>query len=308
LYTIYYKINKNYKGANQMKYGCQSMVGKISDIIIKHPKDAFISQENLNEKWEVFNYVSCPDYEKSLEEYKKFEAIIVENVENVHYLPKDDTTGLDSIYTHDTCKITSKGAIMFTLGKKLRRKESEATKNFLKGLGVPILGEITGEGTMEGGDVVWLDEKTIAVGRGYRTNDEGIKQLRKMTKDIVDEFIVVELPHGDGPDECLHLMSVISMVDKDLAVVYSKFMPVSFRDKLIEKGIELIEVDDEEYANLGSNVLALAPRLCVMPAGNPKTKDKLEKAGAKVFDYAGDDISFKGTGGPTCLTLPVTRL
>lgn len=291
-----------------MRYGCQSMVGKIDTIIIKHPEEAFISQENLDQKWKPFNYVSCPDYEKSLKEYSRFEEIIQEHVENVHYLPKDDKTGLDSIYAHDTCKITSKGAIMFTVGKELRRGETGATRKFLEGIGVPILGEISGEGTMEGGDVVWLDEKTVAVGRGYRTNYEGIRQFRELTKDIVDEFIVVELPHGDGPDECLHLMSVISMVDHDLAVVYSKLMPVSFRDLLTERGIELIEVDDAEYANLGSNVLALAPRVCVMPAGNPKTREKLEKAGAKVFEYEGHDISFKGTGGPTCLTLPVTRL
>ena len=291
-----------------MRYGCQSMVGKIDTIIIKHPEEAFISQENLDQKWKPFNYVSCPDYEKSLKEYSRFEEIIQEHVENVHYLPKDDNTGLDSTYAHDTCKITSKGAIMFTVGKELRRGETGATKKFLEGIGVPILGEISGEGTMEGGDVVWLDEKTVAVGRGYRTNYEGIRQFRELTKDIVDEFIVVELPHGDGPDECLHLMSVISMVDHDLAVVYSKLMPVSFRDLLIERGIELIEVDDAEYANLGSNVLALAPRVCVMPAGNPGTREKLEKVGAKVYEYEGHDISFKGTGGPTCLTLPVTRL
>lgn len=291
-----------------MRYGCQSMVGKIDTIIIKHPEEAFISQENLDQKWKPFNYVSCPDYEKSLKEYSRFEEIIQEHVENVHYLPKDDNTGLDSTYAHDTCKITSKGAIMFTVGKELRRGETGATRKFLEGIGVPILGEISGEGTMEGGDVVWLDEKTVAVGRGYRTNYEGIRQFRELTKDVVDEFIVVELPHGDGPDECLHLMSVISMVDHDLAVVYSKLMPVSFRDLLTERGIELIEVDDAEYANLGSNVLALAPRVCVMPAGNPKTREKLEKAGAKVFEYEGHDISFKGTGGPTCLTLPVTRL
>ena len=291
-----------------MRYGCQSMVGKIDTIIIKHPEEAFISQENLDQKWKPFNYVSCPDYEKSLKEYSRFEEIIQEHVENVHYLPQDDNTGLDSTYAHDTCKITSKGAIMFTVGKELRRGETGATKKFLEGIGVPILGEISGEGTMEGGDVVWLDEKTVAVGRGYRTNYEGIRQFRELTKDIVDEFIVVELPHGDGPDECLHLMSVISMVDHDLAVVYSKLMPVSFRDLLIERGIELIEVDDAEYANLGSNVLALAPRVCVMPAGNPGTREKLEKAGAKVFEYEGHDISFKGTGGPTCLTLPVSSL
>lgn len=291
-----------------MKYGCQSMVGKIDTIIIKHPEEAFISQENLDQKWKPFNYVSCPDYEKSLKEYSRFEDIIQEHVENVHYLPQDDNTGLDSTYAHDTCKITSKGAIMFTVGKELRRGETGATKKFLEGIGVPILGEISGEGTMEGGDVVWLDEKTVAVGRGYRTNYEGIRQFKELTKDIVDNFIVVELPHGDGPDECLHLMSVISMVDHDLAVVYSKLMPVSFRDLLTERGIELIEVDDAEYANLGSNVLALAPRVCVMPAGNPGTREKLEKAGAKVYEYEGHDISFKGTGGPTCLTLPVTRL
>ena len=291
-----------------MRYGCQSMVGKIDTIIIKHPEEAFISQENLDQKWKPFNYVSCPDYEKSLKEYSRFEEIIQAHVENVHYLPQDDNTGLDSTYAHDTCKITSKGAIMFTVGKELRRGETGATKKFLEGIGVPILGEISGEGTMEGGDVVWLDEKTVAVGRGYRTNYEGIRQFRELTKDVVDEFIVVELPHGDGPDECLHLMSVISMVDHDLAVVYSKLMPVSFRDLLTERGIELIEVDDSEYANLGSNVLALAPRVCVMPAGNPGTREKLEKAGAKVFEYEGHDISFKGTGGPTCLTLPVTRL
>lgn len=290
-----------------MNYGCQSMVGKIDRIIIKHPKDAFISQENLDKKWKKFNYISCPDYENSLKEYEKFESFIKENVAKVHYLPVKENTGLDSIYAHDTCKITSKGAIMFNMGKHLRRPEANATRALLEEIGVPILGEISGEGTMDGGDVVWLDEKIIAVGRGYRTNEEGIRQLRELTKDLVDEFIVVDLPHADGPDECLHLMSIISMVDKDLAVVYSKLMPVSFRELLISRGIELLEVNDEEYLNLGSNVLALAPRLCVVPAGNPDIKAKLEKAGAKVYDYKGDDISYKGTGGPTCLTLPVTR-
>lgn len=291
-----------------MQYGCQSMVEKIQSIIIKHPKDAFISQEHLDKNWERFNYVSVPDYEVGLEEYKVFENIIKENVTNVYYLPKDDNVGLDSIYTHDTCKITEKGAILFTPGKELRREEKNATKKFLTKLSIPIIGEISGTGIMEGGDVVWLDEKTIVVGRGYRTNYEGIRQLKELTKDIVDEFIVVELPHGDGPDECLHLMSIISMVDKDLAIVYSKLMPVSFRELLIDRGIELIEVDDEEYLNLGSNVLALAPRVCLMVAGNPKTKRKLEEAGATVYEYKGDEISFKGTGGPTCLTMPLKRL
>ena len=125
---------------------------------------------------------------------------------------------------------------------------------------------------MEGGDVVWLDERTVAIGRGYRTNDEGIRQFRELTKDFVERFIVVPMPHGEGEDACLHLMSVISMVDRDLAVVYSKFMPVFFRELLLERGIKLLEVDDEEYERLGSNVLALAPRVCLALGGNPRIK------------------------------------
>lgn len=291
-----------------MHYGCQSMVGTLNRVIIKHPDNAFISQANINQNWEEFNYISAPDYANALREYEKFENILRENIPHVHYLPANNHTGLDSIYAHDTCKITSKGAILFNVGKVLRRGETQATRALLEDLGIPILGEIGGQATMEGGDVVWLDEKTVAFGRGYRTNAAGIQQFKDLTKDFVDTFITVDLPHADGPEECLHLMSIISMVDHNLAVVYSKFMPVAFRELLLERGIELLEVNDEEYANLGSNVLALAPRVCVVPAGNPEIKAQLEKAGAKVYDYEGADISYKGTGGPTCLTLPVTRL
>ncbi|MBS4538122.1 amidinotransferase [Clostridium sp. D2Q-11] len=290
-----------------MKYDSQSMVSTIGSILIKHPKDAFISQENLKEKHEEFNYIGCPDYEKVLEEYKTFEQIIKDYVENIYYLPKDDNTGLDSIYTHDTAKITSKGAIYFPMGKRLRRGEPEATKEYLESIGIPTLGQIKGKGKMEGGDVVWIDEETVAIGRGYRTNDEGIKQFKELVKDFVKEVIVVQLPHAEGPDECLHLMSIISMVDRDLAVVYSKYMPVFFRDYLLEKGIKLIEVNDKEYEYLGSNVLALSPRKCLMLKGNPITKKKLIEAGAEVFEYEGYDLSYRGTGGPTCLTMPLYR-
>lgn len=290
-----------------MKYGSQSMVGKLDTVVVKHAKDAFVSQEHLDESWEEYNYMSVPDYEASLKEYADFEAILKQYVPNVVYLPKKDHAGLDAIYAHDTCKVTSKGAIMFNMGKELRRPEAAETRALFEEMGVPILGEITAPGMMDGGDVVWLDEKTLAVGRGYRTNAEGIRQLKELTKEIVDEFVVVDLPHADGPDACLHLMSVISLVDKDLAVVYSKLMPVAFRELLVDRGIELLEVTDSEYDNLGSNVLALAPRVVVLPAGNPDITQKLKDAGATVHTYQGDDISYKGTGGPTCLTLPVTR-
>lgn len=291
-----------------MNYGCQSMVTKITDILLKHPKDAFISQENLEKTYEKFNYIGCPDYSKVLEEYSVFENIIKENVENVLYLPKDDRTGLDSIYAHDSLKVTNRGAIYFPMGKTLRSKESYATEEFLKSNGIPTLGRIEAPGKMEGGDVVWIDEKTVAIGLGYRTNLEGINQFKELTKSFIDEYIIVPMPHGEGEDECLHLMSVISLIDEDLAVVYSKFMPVFFREYLINKGIKLLEVDDDEYAYLGSNVLALAPRVCLVIEGVTKIKKLMEKEGCKVFTYPGKEMSFRGTGGPTCLTHPLRRI
>lgn len=291
-----------------MKYGCQSMTDDIKSILIKHPKDAFISQEHLDSHYEEFNYLGCPDYQGVLDEYRTFERVIKEHVKDIYYLPQNSCAGLDSIYTHDTLKITQKGAIYFPMGKELRKGEPDATRSYLESLGVPTLGFIQGEGKMEGGDVVWIDERTIAVGRGYRTNDEGIRQLKEIVKDFVDEIIVVPMPHGDGEDACLHLMSIISLVDKDLAVVYSKYMPVFFREYLIKKGIELIEVPDDEYEYLGSNVLALGPRKCLVLKGNTITKKRLINAGAEVYEYEGHELSFKGTGGPTCLTCPIHRV
>ena len=283
------------------------MTGKIGEILIKKPEQAFISQQHLKDTYEAYNYLACPDYNEVLKEYETFENIIKANVPNVYYLPESDQTGPDSIYTHDTLKITKKGAVYFPMGKELRKGEPGATRAYLESIGVPTLGVIGGTGKMEGGDVVWMDEHTVAIGRGYRTNDEGIRQFREIVGDLVDEIIVVPMPHGDGEAACLHLMSIISMVDQDLAVVYSKYMPVFFREYLIGRGIELIEVPDEEYDYLGSNVLALGNRKCVVLAGNPVTKERLLAAGAEVFEYTGKNLSYYGTGGPTCLTCPIYR-
>lgn len=290
-----------------MKYGCQSMVTKIHSILIKRPEQAFISQENLDKTWEEFKYFGCPDYEETVKEYNVFEKYIKDNVENVLYLPEDSRTGLDSIYTHDPLKVTRKGAIYFPMGKKLRSQEYKATQAFLESKGIPTLGEIKAPGKMEGGDVLWIDEKTVAIGRGYRTNDEGIRQFKELTNDFIDEYIVVPMPHGDGEDACLHLMSIISFVDLDKAVVYSKYMPVFFREYLIDRGIQLIEADDDEYDYLGTNLLALEPGKVILIEGCPKIKSKLEEIGVEVMTYEGKELSYRGTGGPTCLTCPLDR-
>lgn len=291
-----------------MKYGSQSMVGKLETVMIKKPEQAFISQENLNENWEKFAYFGCPDYETVLSEYAVFEKFLRDNVPNVWCLPEDDRTGLDSIYAHDSLKVTSKGAIYFPMGKELRSKEFLATKAFLEEKGIPTLGVITAPGKMEGGDILWLDEKTVLIGRGYRTNDEGIRQFKELTKDVIDEYIIVPMPHGDGEDACLHMMSIISMVAEDKAVVYSKYMPVFLRELLIERGIQLFECNDEEYDYLGSNLLALEPNKVIIIDGCPDITKQLRDAGVEVLTYEGKEVSYRGTGGPTCLTCPVYRL
>ncbi|WP_277586441.1 dimethylarginine dimethylaminohydrolase family protein [Psychrobacillus antarcticus] len=284
-----------------------SMYKKLERVIVKHPNDAFISQEHLSDEWKVFNYLEKPNFEEAVREYKKFIEILEKHVPQIDYLPVSDEVGLDSIYAHDPVKFTPAGAIILKSGKKLRQPEASVYKEFLKEKEIPIIGELTGEAVSDGGDIIWLDDHTIVVGRGYRTNDEAIRQLKEITAPYVEEFIVVQLPHDQGEAECLHLMSFISMVDKDLAVVHSQLMPVFFRQLLIKHGIQLIEVLKTEYDNLGCNVLALAPRVCVMIEGNETTKQQLLDAGATVYEYKGREISILGTGGPTCLTSPVIR-
>ncbi|MEE8577473.1 MAG: arginine deiminase family protein, partial [candidate division Zixibacteria bacterium] len=257
--------------------------------------------------WESLNYSGLPDYEKALNEYDSFVRLLGQTVSEFHYLPKSDLAGLDSMYVHDPVIITQNGAILCSMGKSQRRGESEACGQFLAEIGVPVLGAITGEGKLEGGDVVWLDQRTVAVGEGYRTNAEGIKQLKELTDGLVDEIVAVALPHWEGPSDVLHLMSLISPIDSDLALVYSKLMPVPFRQWLIDRGIKLLEVPDEEYPTMGCNVLAVAPRKCIMLAGNPQTKSMLESEGVNVSEYEGEEISKKGAGGPTCLTRPLLR-
>lgn len=290
-----------------MQYNGQSETGKIESVLLKSPRAAWFSQRNMEARWKELYYPSCPDYEKALEEYDCFASLIESMVPKVYYLPEQDDTGPDSIYTHDPVIITRKGAVLCSMGKQLRRSEPAAAAAALDGLGVPILGAIELPGLIEGGDVVWFDDKTAAVGLGYRTNAEGVRQLRELTQEFVDEIIEVPLPHFNGANECLHLMSMISPVDRDLAVVYSRLMPVPFRNYLLNRGMKLVEVSAEEYDSFACNVLAVAPRKCILIAGNPRTREALQKEGAQVFEYPGKEISLKGGGGPTCLTRPIFR-
>ena len=290
-----------------MKTTSHSEYLKLKSVYIKHAKNAFVSDSYINKQWEQLNYLSRPDFDTSVKEYSFFEKFFIDNDVEVHHFPYNENVTIDSMYCRDASIITDFGVILCNMGKEGRIQEPSSHRETYTHDGLKILGEIVSPGTLEGGDVAWLDEKTLAVGHTYRTNEEGIRQLKDFLEPNDINVIVVELPHYKGESDVFHLMSILSPVAKDLAVVYSPLMPIKFRNELLERGFDFVEVPDEEFESMGCNVLAIAPRKCVMVDGNPLTKRLLLDKGCEVLTYKGADISVKGGGGPTCLTRPVIR-
>ena len=280
---------------------------KLESVYIKPVKSAFVSQEQLTSQWEELNFLEQPDLNESISEYKVLKDFLSNQNVSLHFFPKDNVVKMDSIYCRDASIATDFGMIICNMGKEGRVNEPKSHLQTYKNSDMNILGEIKSPGTLEGGDVAWLDENTLAVGHTYRTNEEGIIQLKQLLEPKGISVIVAELPHYKGQNDVFHLMSILSPVDKDLAVVYSPLMPIKFRNELLNRGFQLIEVPDEEFESMGCNVLAVAPRHCIMVDGNSKTKALLEAAGCKVKTYKGLEISVKGGGGPTCLTRPILR-
>ena len=290
-----------------MTLGTLSEVAPIKSLLLKHPREAWNDQDDIRRQWKTLGYTEEPDFAKAAAEYDRFADILRGFVPDVHFLPTDARSGLDSIYVRDAACVAGKGVILCRMGKPLRAGEPGAVGDFYAKAGWPVLGRIREPGTLEGGDVVWLDGKTAAVGHGYRTNAEGIRQFRDLVAEESCEVIEVPLPHWDGPGDVLHLMSMLSPVDEGQLLVYSRLLPVPFRKRLLEMGFALLEVPDEEYATMATNVLAVAPGQCVALAGNPLTSNVLARAGIEVSTYEGTEISRKGAGGPTCLTRPLLR-
>jgi len=284
----------------------QSEVGELQNVLLKHPRDAFCDAATVAAAWRELNYLAPPDPGRAAAEYDRFAALIEQMGARIHWMPRDDVTGLDSLYVRDASIASSRGMILCNMGKAARSTEPAAQGEAFRMLGIPLAGAVTGEGKIEGGDVVWLDQTTLAAGRGYRTNDEGIRQLRGILGEGV-EVVVAHLPHWRGPADVFHLMSILSPIDRDLALVYSPLLPVAFRQLLLSRGFDLVEVPDEEFESMGCNVLALGLRRCLMLDGNPVTRRRLEKAGAQVAVFSGEEICRKGSGGPTCLTRPISR-
>jgi N-dimethylarginine dimethylaminohydrolase len=285
----------------------QSETGAITRILLKHPRDAFRDAATIDGQWRALNFTAAPDIATAVAEYDQFVSLLNGRGVALDFLAASNETTLDSIYVRDASVVCERGAILCRMGKPARESESAAQDAAFRAMNYPVVGSIVAPGHLEGGDVLWLDRRTIVVGRGYRTNDAGITQLRALLQNDIDQMIVVPLPHWRGSADVFHLMSIISPVDRDLAVVYSPLMPVPFREFLLDRGISLVEVPDDEFATMGANVLAMAPRRVLMLSGNPMTRRRLEAAHVEVFEYDGDNISLKGGGGPTCLTRPLRR-
>lgn len=292
-----------------MPHSDVSDVERLVHVAVKHARDAFVDEATIVSQWRALGFSAPPDLPRAIDESDRFIDLLRSGGASVHLLPRDPTTTIDSIYVRDAAVLCPQGLVLARMGKAARAAEpaaQEAAMPGLAGVHLAIAGHVAEPGRLEGGDVVWLDGRTVAVGHGYRTNREGIRQFRELIGPSV-ALVEVPLPHWRGEGDVMHLMSLFSPVAHDVSVVYSPLLPVPFRSWLLERGFSLVDVPDAEFESMGTNVLALQPRRCLVLAGNPRTRAALEHAGVEVLEYEGQEISVKGAGGPTCLTRPLER-
>lgn len=284
-------------------YGGQSMTASLRRVAVCAPAAAGWQE---GDRWRELGYQHRPDF-------------AVAPAQHAHLLRALESAGaevvaldgkglsLDAVYPHDPSFLTDYGAICLNMGKPARCEEPARHHEFYRQQGIPILGEIRAPGTAEGGDMVWLDGKTLLVGRGYRTNAAGIEQLRALLGPKGVEIISAPLPHGGGPDCCLHLMSLLSLLDERTLLVDRPWLAVETVQLLRERGLRFVEIDEAERDTLACNVLALGQGRLLAIAENPRTNQRLRAAGFEVLTFAASEIGINGGGGPTCLTRPILR-
>lgn len=277
----------------------QDQVSELRRVYVRAPRAEDLAT------WREYGWRAEPDAARAREEHEAFVSELERAGAEVVLGASEVVGDPDAIYAYDPVLMTDRGAVLLRPGKPGRRREPEAVALDLRAAGVPIVGELAEPATAEGGDIFWLDETTLAIGRGYRTNDEGIAALRELLPEVT--VLAFDLPHLRGPGECLHLLSLLSPLDRDLVVCHPPLMPVRLMEELVARGIGYVEVPEEEFATMGPNVLALAPRVALALEGNPQTRQRLEAAGVDLRTYRGAEISRKGDGGPTCLTRPLAR-
>jgi dimethylargininase len=273
-----------------------SMTGGLRRVLVRAPAELH--------GWEKCGWRGEPHAEAIAREHEAFCSILERAGAEVVLAESSAGGNPDAIYTFDPALVANGSAILLNPGKECRRAEPNALGADLERAGVPVTGRLEGSAHAEGGDLIRLDERTLLAGRGYRTNDAGIAELRRFLPDV--EVLVFDLPHWRGRGEVMHLLSLLSPLAPDLVVAYPPLLLVRLAELLEERGIEVVPVPDEEFETMGPNVLALAPRVALAVDGNPQTRRRLERAGVEVEVYSGEELS-KGGGGPTCLTQPLLR-
>jgi N-dimethylarginine dimethylaminohydrolase len=279
-------------------FGCASMTGTLKRVLVRPPLPEDV------EGWRVAGWRREPDMTAASVEHEAF-CLLLEEAGAEVVVSRHDPGNPDAIYVYDPVLVGSGGAVLLRPGKVGRRGEPRALVPSLEAAGVPVVAVLEEDALAEGGDTLWLDERTLLIGIGYRTNEDAVDALGAAFPGV--EVIAFDLPNWHGEGEVLHLMSFISPLDRDLALVYLRLAPVRLLRLLSARGIEVVEVPDDELATQGPNVLALEPRRVLALDGNVETRRRMEKAGVDVAVYRGDEISRKGDGGPTCLTRPLLR-
>jgi dimethylargininase len=280
-------------------FGGQNMTATLRRVLVRPPALAGFAT------WREYGWRSEPDVAGLAEEHEAFCTALAAVGAEVVVAASSVPTDPDAIYVFDPAIVCDRGAIVLRPGKDGRLVETEAIAADLEQAGVPIAARLEAPASVDGGDAIWLDESTLLVGRGYRTNDDGIHALRKALPDV--DVLAFDLPHLHGSGVVLHLLSLLSPLDDDLVVAYPPLLPVRLVQLLQELDIRIVEAPADEFETMGPNVLALAPRVGLALEGNVETRRRLERAGVDVSVYRGDELSRKGDGGPTCLTRPLLR-
>jgi dimethylargininase len=275
------------------------MFRRLARVLVRRPRAKDLAS------WRSYGWLAEPDPVRAGREHDLFCEQLRELGSEVLFAEYPDDGNPDAIYVCDPAILSDAGMLLLRPGKEGRRTEPGVMARDLARLDIPTANAMTSPATAEGGDTLWLDQSTLLVGRSYRTNAAGIEGLRQSLPEV--DVLDFDLPHQQGQGSVLHLMSLLSPLDRDLAVAFVPLMPVALMEILAERSIEVVAVPEEEWATMAPNVLAVAPRVALTLDGNVTTRRAMERAGVAVYEYVGEEISRKGEGGPTCLTRPILR-
>ena len=289
-----------------MTFGVSSMIAPLKKVALMKPSKALLNADP--KKW---NYNNKFDPKKIESVFQSFLNLLKYDNIDIFWIKEKNNDIADAIFTYDASLMTPEGAILMSPGKNLRKGEQNIHRKFYLENEIPIIGEINGKATAEAGDTLWLDKKTLIIGKGFRTNEDGVKQIKNILNRKGIQVYSFDLPVYKGKKACLHLMSLISIVDYGKALIYSPLVPIGLYNLLLERNFELIEAPENEFKEsntLSTNILATSPANCIMIDGMSQTRTALEKAGIKIRVFKANELCIACEGGPTCLTRPLLRL